>query len=136
VARCRTITRLTAGLEDLTVGLRAWAAGLWCLQAAVELLIGHRVWLRRADFRRCAVGVSDDGVWLDLTAAAAALEAGGLACASSDRQVLLLAASLAEGVPIDLCDAVTGLDASNAALVVAAVAQAAGHPAIVAGGAQ
>jgi hypothetical protein len=34
----------------LTAALRAHAAGLLCAQAAVELLIGHAVWLRRSGF--------------------------------------------------------------------------------------
>ena len=30
--------------------MRAHAAGVYCVEAAVELLIGHAVWLRRSDF--------------------------------------------------------------------------------------
>ena len=30
--------------------MRVWAKGLLGLEAAVELLIGHGTWLRRADF--------------------------------------------------------------------------------------
>jgi hypothetical protein len=57
----------------------------------------------------------------------AALKAGRLGCSSSERRVLLLAASLAEGVPVDLCDLLTGLDEATAALVVNVIAHAAGY---------
>src|SRR6266487_722390 len=35
--------------------MRAWAKGLLCLEAAVELLIGHQSWLFRGDFLAVAV---------------------------------------------------------------------------------
>jgi len=55
--------------------------------------------------------------------AAAALDAGTLTGGSgSDNRVLRIAASLSElGVPVDLADAVTGLDRHNLALVLAAL---------------
>ena len=44
------VLRFDAGIEDLAAALRAHADGLYCAQAAAELLIGHRVWLGRAEF--------------------------------------------------------------------------------------
>jgi hypothetical protein len=41
--------------------------------------------------------------------------------------VLRIAASIAEGVPVDMREAVTGLDEDNAVLAAAAVLHAAGH---------
>ena len=41
--------------------------------------------------------------------------------------MLLLATSLAEGVPVDLSDVLTGLDEATAALVADVIAHAAGH---------
>jgi hypothetical protein len=41
--------------------------------------------------------------------------------------VLRIAASIAEGVPVDMREAVTGLDEDNAVLAAAAVLRAAGH---------
>ncbi len=64
---------------------------------------------------------------VDWAGVAAALQTGRLACSHGERQVLLLAASLAEGVPVDLRDALTGLDDTTAALVATVVAHAAGH---------
>lgn len=116
-----------------------WAKGALGTEAAVELLIGHRLWLYRDDFRDVAV----EFVWevfsgrlmaaADFEAVAGALEAGELPCASSEGQVLRLAASIAAGVPVDLGDAVSGLDAANTGLVVDAVLHAAGHRDLIAG---
>jgi len=60
--------------------------------------------------------------------AVAALEAGTLTGGSgSVNRVLRIAASLSElGVPVDLADAVTGLDRHNLALVLAALSHANG----------
>ncbi|HEX6520318.1 MAG TPA: hypothetical protein VF070_09950 [Streptosporangiaceae bacterium] len=63
---------------------------------------------------------------VDFTAAVDALEAGILPCSAGERRVLLIAASLAAGIPVDLREAVTGLDAGNAVLVADAVLHAAG----------
>jgi hypothetical protein len=65
-------------------------------------------------------------VAVDFNAASGALEAGALACSAGERRVLQIAASLAAGVPVDLREAVTGVDAGNAVLAAAAVLHAAG----------
>ncbi len=41
--------------EVLVAPLRVWARGLFSAEAAVELLIGHRLWLYRDDFREIGV---------------------------------------------------------------------------------
>ena len=64
---------------------------------------------------------------VDFEAAARALRAGGLPCCGGKGRVLRIAASIAEGVPVDLREAVTGLDGNNAVLAAAAVLHAAGH---------
>lgn len=106
-------------------------AGICCEEAAVGLLIGHRRWLCRKDFLgecvQVGVGEVDVFAWVDWPAAVAALDAGRLGCSGSERRVLLLAASLAEGVPVDLSDLLTGLDEASAALVVNVIAHAVGH---------
>jgi hypothetical protein len=50
-----------------------------------------------------------------------------LPCSGGEGRVLRIAASIAEGVPVDLREAVTGLDENNAVLAAAAVLHAAGH---------
>ena len=64
---------------------------------------------------------------VDFEAAARALEAGVLPCCGGEGRLLRIAASIAGGVPVDLGEAVTGLDENNAVLAAAAVLQAAGH---------
>jgi hypothetical protein len=64
---------------------------------------------------------------VDWTAASAALGRGKLACSDGERRVLAVAASIGAGVPVDLREALTGLDTANVGLVVTAVARAGGH---------
>ena len=100
-------------------------------EAAVELLIGHRWWLVRDDFRvyveLCRGFHGESMAAIDWLAVWAALEDGALPCSSGERQVLRVAASIAEGVPIDLRDAVSCLDAVGGVLVARAVLAAGGH---------
>jgi len=132
----RRTPRLTTCFDDLAAALRAWAKGLFSTEAAVELLIGHRSWLYREDFREIAVefgqGITSGAVMasVDFEEAAHALGAGMLPCSGGEGRVLRIAASIAEGVPVDLREAVTGLDENNAALAAAAVLHAAGHRAL------
>jgi hypothetical protein len=93
-------------LIDLAAALRAHANGVYPLEAAAELLISHRTWLRRADFcdRFIHHGISiTDGltkmVEIDWPAAITALDYGDLAASSSEQQILRLAASIADGLP-------------------------------------
>jgi hypothetical protein len=115
------------------VALRAYADGLCGLLAAVELLIGHRRWLARADFVdrfvRLEPGSAGVGVFavVGWRAAVRALAAGGLACSGSEGAVLRIAASLAEGVPVDLDECLSSLDEVNVDLVVGAVLHANGR---------
>jgi len=110
-----------------------WAKGLFTVEAAVELLIGHGSWLGRADFLEMAVefggGIVDGAVLaaVDWEAAVAGLESGRLPCSSSEGEMLRVAASIAGGVRLDLGSALCGLDERNVTLVAAAVLHAAGH---------
>jgi hypothetical protein len=114
--------------------LRAGAAGLFCAVAAVELLIGHERWLHRDDFVAAFVEVVPalgDGTplaFVDWPRAAAQLKRGRVACSSGEGQVLRLCASLAEGVPVDLAEALTGLDSPTVMLAARAVLHAGGCP--------
>jgi hypothetical protein len=102
---------------------------VFCAEAAVELLIGHRWWLCRDDFVARFVGstpgpVGEVMAWVDWEGVSTALDAGRLGCSSSEAQILAIAASVAAGVPVALGDAVTGLDDRNISLVAAAVVHA------------
>jgi hypothetical protein len=103
------------------------------VQAAVELLIGHQRWLLREDFVDRFVKLvsdTDGGVPLALVswrAAARALGAGRLPCSDGEGYLLRIAASIAEGVPVDLGRCLSTLDRSGIRLVVEAVCHAAGR---------
>ena len=62
---------------------------------------------------------------VDFTAAAEAVQ-GVLPCSDGERQVLLVAASIAEGIPVDLREAALCMDAASAARAARAVCHAAG----------
>jgi hypothetical protein len=120
---------------DHATALRAHANGVYPLEAAAELLISHRTWLRRADFRDRFIhhGASiTDGLTamaeIDWPAAITALDYGDLAASSSEQQILRLAASIADGIPIDLRDTLTSLDDRNINLVITAVLHTSGRP--------
>lgn len=130
--RCRTTTGLTTGFEDLADAIRAWAKGWLPTEAAAELLISHRSWLEREDFLQVAVEVGwepfrgQEVAAVDFAAAAGAVQ-GMLPCSDGERQVLLVAASIAEGIPVDLREAALCMDAVNAARAARAVCHAAGR---------
>jgi hypothetical protein len=122
----------------LATALRAHAGGLFCLQAAVELLIGHRYWLCRDDFLGRFVGlVPGQGGEVALAmvswrAAERGLRAGRLPCSGGEGYVLRIAASIAEGVAVDLGECLSTLDETNLGLVADAVRRGAGR--VVPGG--
>ena len=120
---------MTAGLDD---ALRAGAAGLYCAEAGAALLITHRSWLLRGDFEPFIVIVPagpgrPEAAAVDWDAAVTALESGGLPCSSGERRMLRLAASIAGGIPVDLGEALTGLDRAGITAAASAVLHAAGH---------
>ena len=122
-------------IHQLSVALRANAKGGLCAEAAVELLIKQQSWLHRRDFVDSFIETitshqqigNSDIAFVDWSAALTALDAGQLPCSSGEGQLLRIAASLAEGLPVDLSHAITGLDTINTELVARAVYHAAGH---------
>jgi hypothetical protein len=112
----------------LQAALRACAAGLYPLEAGVDLLIAHAWLLDRGDFRDRFVhhGTSiTDGI-TDM-AEIDALDTGELPCSGGEGRILRLAASLASGIPVDLSDALTGLDHRNIDRLVNAILHASGQ---------
>ena len=119
--------------DDLTAALRACAAGLYPLEAGVALLTANGTFLHRDDFtsRFIETGTSiSDGTTLmaniNWDAAITALHAGELPCSGGERRILELSSSLAGGTPVDLRDAVTGLDDANTARLITAILHASG----------
>jgi hypothetical protein len=115
----------------LTAGLRAHAQGLYCLEAAAELLIA-KSWLDRDDFTSRFItfhpgtGSGQQIAVIDWPAVIAAL-GSSLACSGSEQRLLKITASLADGIPVDLQDTLTGLDDDNIGKLVTAVLHASGR---------
>jgi len=117
--------------DVLAAGLRAHAQGLYCLEAAAELLIAQ-AWLHRDDFasRFIAVcpspGSGKPVAVVDWPSAVAALGTS-LPCSGGEQRMLRITASLADGIPVDLRDTLTGLDDRNIQLLITAIRRASGN---------
>ena len=110
----------------------AGAAGLYSLEAACDLVIGTG-WLHRDDFS-CFVSTvtrpptaSPNSPTSTGRLSSAAAMPDSFPAAAGRTGVLRLAASIAVGIPVDLNDALSGLDQSSIALVVRAVRHANGQ---------
>jgi hypothetical protein len=118
--------------SPLARSLRACAHGIYPDEAAVELLIGHGTFLHRDDFtsRFIEHGTSiSDGAALaaiDWEAVLTALSSGELPCSGGERRILMLSASLAASIPVDLRDAVTGIDDRNVQRLLTAIRHTSG----------
>lgn len=110
---------------QLIEGLRTWASGYSADRAAVELLITHDEWLTRADFQQYMESLLDHTgqplTVIDWEHLREAVDRNELIASSSAVQVLRIALSLAVGLPVDLGEAMTGLDATNTTAVALAL---------------
>jgi len=115
----------------LADGLRAHAQGLYCLEAAAELLITQS-WLHRDDFTsrfitvHPGIGSGQPVAVIDWRAVIAAL-GSSLPCSGGEQRMLKITASLADGIPVDLREALTGLDQRNLDLLIPAIRLASGQ---------
>ena len=111
--------------------LRAWARGIYPDEAGVELLIDHATFLHRTDFtsRFISTTTSSDGTALAAIDWPAAITALGtsLPCSGGEQRIFRLAASLAGGIPVNLRDALTGIDDRSVNLVIKAALRASGQ---------
>ncbi|MDF2050268.1 hypothetical protein [Arthrobacter sp. Cr_A7] len=108
--------------------LRAWARGSYTIEAATELLLrafGGRYaapgnpWVHASEDLE---GAHQVRAWIDFESIPE--EVGVLS--GGERRFLLIAASIAENIPVVLADVVPGLDRENLDLVLAAIAHAGG----------
>ena len=117
---------------DIAAALRNHAEGSYCLAAAAELLIAQS-WLHRADFTSRFITVhrspgSDKPMAvIDWPAVVTALGTS-LPCSGGEQRMLKITASLADGIPVDLRDTLTGLDDRNIQLLITAIRRASGKP--------
>jgi len=119
--------------DELRAALLRTASGVYATEAAIRLLLAHGSWPLRLDGAglltvseaTTAAGSAScyaEVLWEEVSAN---IDAGHLLIGSgSEIRVLRIAASLAAGIPVDLADAVTGLDRHNLALVLAALSHA------------
>jgi hypothetical protein len=115
---------------ELAAGLRAHSEGLYCLEAAAELLIA-KSWLHRDDFTSrfvtlCpGIGIGQQVAVIDWPAVIAAL-GSSFPCSGGEQRMLKITASLAGGIPVDLQDTLPGLDDRNIQLLITAIFRASG----------
>jgi hypothetical protein len=120
------------GAGQLAALLRGTATGMLADTAAADLLIAHGHFLHDPAFRKVIAAGSSvaDGqpfAVIRWNAALTALERGCMPCSTSERAILLIAASLAEpGITVSLRECLGSLDRRNIALVTAAIAAANG----------
>ena len=119
--------------SGLRAALRASVHGIYTSEAGVELLIGHHTFLNRGDFTALFIEhgahLITGGPFADIDwpAAIAALDTGDLPCSGSEQRILRLAASIADGIPVNLRDALTALDDHNLQLLTTAIRHASGR---------
>jgi hypothetical protein len=116
----------------LVSALHACADGIYPLEAGVGLLVANGTFLHRDDFTSRFILHGTSGstrtAAVDWEAAATALARGELTCSRGEQRILLLAASLADGIPVDLRDTVTGIDQLNTRHLIAAIRHTSGSP--------
>jgi hypothetical protein len=119
--------------NELAEGLRRYSQGTCGELAAVGLLIVHRFWLTRADFRSQFIERDTDPVargeslaWVKWDRATAALARGRLVCSAGEAAVLQVAAALATGGAFP-ASALSSLDRENLTHVLAAIVRASGQ---------
>ncbi|MFD6095044.1 hypothetical protein ACFVWN_17785 [Nocardiopsis flavescens] len=116
--------------ETLAENLRRWADGDSLDMAAVELLIDHGEWLTRPDFQQNLEPYSNSAgrpaTAVDWQRIRTALKRNAFPASSSAVTVLHIALSLTTDHPVNLMS-VLGLDATNTAAVLRALAVATQH---------
>jgi hypothetical protein len=118
--------------SDIATALRNHAEGSYCLAAAADLLIAQS-WLHRCDFTSRFItvhpgtGGGQSVAVIDWPAVVTALGTS-LPCSGGEQRMLKITASLADGIPVDLQDTVTGLDDRNIQLLLTAIRRASGKP--------
>lgn len=124
---------VTIDADQLADTLTATADGVPTQQAAIGLLVAHGLWINRLAERPGLLltdysGPTPAPYGVDWVKVVEALDAKELPASSGELRVLALAASLAHpAARIPLGDAISGLDAANLDLLLAAIVQANGR---------
>ena len=116
--------------DSIATALRNHAEGSRCLAAAAELLIAQ-AWLQRADFTSQFItvhrspGSGKPMAVINWPAVVTAPDTS-LPCSGGEQRMLKITASLADGIPVDLRDTITGLDDRNVQFLITAILRASG----------
>lgn len=116
--------------DSITTALLNHAEGSRCMTAAAELLIAQD-WLDRDDFASRFVtvctgpGNGKPMALIDWPAVIGALDTS-LPSSGGEKRMLRITASLADGIPVDLRDTLTGLDDSSVQLLITAIRRTSG----------
>lgn len=119
-------------IDELICQLLDAADGILADTAAVKLIISHEHFLHREAFRRAiatgtSIGTGQPPAVIGWDAALRALEAGHMPCASSERAILRIAASLGDpAITVRLRTVLGNLDTRNITLVADAITAANG----------
>jgi hypothetical protein len=118
-------------IHALIDALHEHADGLFADTAAVDLIVGHDVWLRHPHFQRfihsgCWQASGTPFAYIRWRAAVTALDRGHLPCSPAEAGILRIAASLGANIPIRLRHTLGGLDRRHVALVTDAITTANG----------
>jgi hypothetical protein len=110
----------------MATALRTHTRGVYCLEAAAELLTAQ-CWLQRPDFIGKSLSITPSlpggqpSATVNWAAAITALDAGELPCSGGEQRMVRITASIGGGVPVDLQDSLTGIDKHNVQLFLRAV---------------
>lgn len=119
----RKESTIMTSIEEAT---RAWAKGIYPVEAGVELLIRHgKAIYEKAPWLEVAESLGADRPRMAAVNVDQLLEHTG-AWSGSERRIVRIAASLINGTPVDLNEDLPGLDRKNLARVLAAIAHANG----------
>lgn len=116
--------------DSIETALLNHAEGSRCMTAAAELLIAQ-AWLGREDFASRFItvcpgpGSGKPMALIDWAAAVGALDTS-LPSSGGEKRMLRITASLADGIPVNLREMLTGLDDSSIQLLVTAILRASG----------
>lgn len=117
-------------VDELICQLLDAAEGILADTAAVKLISSHENFLHRDAFRRIirtSISTGQPLAVIGWDAALCALEAGQMPCASSERAILRIAASLGDPeIPVRLRTVLGNLDTRNIPLVADAITAANG----------
>jgi ABC-type branched-subunit amino acid transport system ATPase component len=115
--------------HELIAALRNHSCGICALEAATEILISQPSRLYSDVVIRYPSNNTEQPAFAepDWVAISTGIDTGALTCSNGERHMLQIAAAIATGIPIDLREALTGLDDNNIRVIITAIQHATGR---------